>query len=296
MARTEARIKSSIWSDDDFNSLSSNAKLLYFVIISQPTVNFCGVISQTPKRFSSDSGLSVQKVNATLKELSEGRFIFIDDTEEILIRSFIKHDGVLAQPNIIRAMAKDWVSIRSKAIKAQILDFLGCDFLNWLVANHPKTFKAIGEGLPEGFVEGFRKHFEEGLPEGFPRAFPLPHSPMPLAPSPSSPIPHSTHSPATLPTEASDADQEKAERVPTAISLDFELTAEMEQVALDVGLDNFRFHWSEFVPWYAGKGTKAVDWVAMWKSWCVRKKADQDKRAREAGLEDLDVQLERLGR
>ena len=44
MARTESRWKCSIWTDDDeFLDLGPDAKLTYFMLGSQPTVNFCGV-------------------------------------------------------------------------------------------------------------------------------------------------------------------------------------------------------------------------------------------------------------
>jgi len=43
MAREFAKIKASIWQDDDFRALPVEAQHLYFVVLTDPDLSYCGV-------------------------------------------------------------------------------------------------------------------------------------------------------------------------------------------------------------------------------------------------------------
>jgi hypothetical protein len=163
MPRTEARIKTSIWTDEDWLKLSSSAKYLYLAILSQATLNLCGCIAQTKSSWSFATKMTLKMVNKSLLELKREKFIIVDErTEELLVRSFIKNDGVLTKPNVIVAMAKDYLTIRSKAIRQAVIDEIPDGFIASLPERFPKPFaEGFLERLPEGFLEGLG----EGLPE-----------------------------------------------------------------------------------------------------------------------------------
>lgn len=132
MARTHARLLTAIWQDEHFRSLSVPAQHMYFLALSQPGLSLCGVVSFTPRRWALLSrGATPKKVQQAVDELVRERFVVVDsDTEELFVRSFVKHDGVLKQPNLVVAMWKQFHTILSDAIR-----------------------KAFIEGLPEGFHE-----------------------------------------------------------------------------------------------------------------------------------------------
>ena len=159
MARTEARIKTSIWNDKDFLALSADAKLLYLHTTTQATVNLCGVIAKTPGSWSNALALPRKRLDVALKELEDSRFYVVDDhTEEVLHRTFVRHDGVLTKPNVIIAMTKEWLTIRSDALRETVLDEIPEGFFEGLPERFPKVF---GEGFPEQFPEGFQERLGE---------------------------------------------------------------------------------------------------------------------------------------
>ncbi len=63
------------------------------------------------------SGWTVNAVKKAGVELEERRYVVIDEaSEEVLVRSFVRHDGVLKSPNIAASMVKDYASIGSVEI------------------------------------------------------------------------------------------------------------------------------------------------------------------------------------
>ncbi len=84
MARTEARIKTSIWIDDVFLALEPNAKLAYMMLLSQPKLNNYGVVSYTPGSWGNLTLLSREELVLALKSLEGSNFIEMDVcTEEV---------------------------------------------------------------------------------------------------------------------------------------------------------------------------------------------------------------------
>jgi len=123
MAREHARIQTSIWLDDDFLDLTPEAQHLYLVVTTQMSLNFCGVTAWHPGRLSQLAhGWTVEKVDAAAAELSAGLYLVIDETTgEVLVRSFIRNDGLLTSPNIAKAMYRKFSEIGSRVIRAVVV-------------------------------------------------------------------------------------------------------------------------------------------------------------------------------
>ena len=121
--RDFAQIKLSIWNDDSFLDLSSDAQLLYFVLISHPTMNRAGVGTWHAGRLSGlCSSWSRPVVEAAARELIDGRFIVIDeDTDEFLVRTFVRHDGLMKQRNLATTMAREFAAVGSRSIKGVVV-------------------------------------------------------------------------------------------------------------------------------------------------------------------------------
>jgi hypothetical protein len=94
--RAEARLQVSIWSDADWLALSVDAQRAYLLVLSQPGLSLCGVIAYTPRRWATyAAGDTTERLEAAIDELEERRFVVVDrDTEELLIRSFMRRDRV----------------------------------------------------------------------------------------------------------------------------------------------------------------------------------------------------------
>lgn len=122
MARLYARVKVEIWRDMDFRSLSTDAQHLYFVLLTSPTLNLAGVGDWRPARLAAlAGGWTPARVRKAGEELAAARYIVVDeDTEEVLIRSFVRHDGVLKGPKTAVSMAKDYGATASRSIMSTL--------------------------------------------------------------------------------------------------------------------------------------------------------------------------------
>lgn len=109
MARSQARILVSIWSDDDFTDLDPGPQRLYLFLLSQPNLNHAGLLPLTVKRWArSSKAITMDTVEADLDGLEAAGYVVVDrDTEEVLIRTLVKNDGVWKQPKVMPAMAAD---------------------------------------------------------------------------------------------------------------------------------------------------------------------------------------------
>ena len=164
MARDHGRIRHQMWADPAFLALREAEQRLFMMALSQPGLSFAGVVPFTLRRWqglAADSTLP--KLRGAAAALEAARFVVVDrDSEEMLIRSFVRHDGILDSPNICRAMVRDAGSVCSPLLRAVLL----CEctrLLNedqragndkswdeviapWLRRTLPGTF---GETLPE---------------------------------------------------------------------------------------------------------------------------------------------------
>lgn len=124
MARSHARLLTSIWRDSDFLALSASAQRAYMLVMSQPNLSYCGVISYTPKRWAGCAkDTTVKDIRRGIDELVLARFLLLDEeTEELWVRSFIKHDQVLKQPNVAIAARKDAEAVQSVPVRDAIGD------------------------------------------------------------------------------------------------------------------------------------------------------------------------------
>ena len=126
MARDHARIRIDIWSDEEWRDLPSPAQWLYMCLLSSPSLNFCGVTDWRPARIAAlNAEMKPDDVEYAAAWLEAGEFLVIDrDTEEVLIRSWVKHDGLVASPNMSKAMVKAHAAIGSGILRAVVVDQL----------------------------------------------------------------------------------------------------------------------------------------------------------------------------
>lgn len=123
MARTHGRVSVSIWADADWLALPMSAQWLYLALVSQADINHAGIVSLTTKRWAQ---LCAERDPAliadTLKVLEEARFIVVDeDTEQVLVRTFMRNDGVAKQSNTLKTACASILLVRSPRIRAALL-------------------------------------------------------------------------------------------------------------------------------------------------------------------------------
>lgn len=123
MARDYAQLRHDIWSDDNWRKLTVPAQHLYMLLLSDPKLSYCGVTDWHPGKLAQRSGENTGR-DALLAgaELSHEHFIVIDeDTDEVLIRSYLKHDPLMRNPRLAVTMAKDFGTVASNKLRAAIV-------------------------------------------------------------------------------------------------------------------------------------------------------------------------------
>lgn len=126
MARDHARIKLSMWDDPDFLALRVVEQHAYWALVSHKGLSRCGVTTYIPAHFEHLArDLTPVKFTAAVKGLRASRFVVIDDrTQELLVRSYVRHDGVFDRENMGKAVGTAFQAVISPRIKEAIGDEL----------------------------------------------------------------------------------------------------------------------------------------------------------------------------
>lgn len=144
MAREWANVKTDLWGDSDWRALSMGAQWLYLYLLSVPSLSYVGVADWRPNRIAGVvDGSTPAIIQMCADELTVKRFIWTDpDMEEVVIRSFLRHDGLLLNPNLWKSVKNDFGAVSSEAIRQLIA----------LEANRLKDETPDGITTPKGKV------------------------------------------------------------------------------------------------------------------------------------------------
>lgn len=112
-----------IWNDKDWRFLRPGQQHMYMLLLSQYKVSHCGVLDWIPSRLVGHArGLSLQHIETEVESLCGRDYLVLDtDSSELLIRSFIRWDGLLKMGRPSAAIAKDYRSVTSNKIKACVM-------------------------------------------------------------------------------------------------------------------------------------------------------------------------------
>lgn len=277
MAREYARMRVDVWIDDDFRALSPAAQHLYFVLLTSPALSYCGVTDWRPGRIAALAhGWDTEQILMAAKELTERLYIVPDDvTEEVLIRSFIRHDGLMKESRVAVSMVKAFAAVASNTIRGVIVHELrrlrdeDGSLNGWRAVNGQpgQALKLLDLNAidPTGLAHGLADHLGVGLGDGL--GVGLAQTPPNVWGSvwgSTSPAP--TPAPTPSPNgENITAPRKRGRRIPD----DFAVTDDMRRWALDNGFghldldritDEFRDYWAAEA---GGKSVK-IDWVKTW--------------------------------
>lgn len=159
MAREFGRILSAIWADRDFLALGQEEQRFYMFLLSQPNLNQAGVLPVTVRRWSSAaSDLSAVGVERLLTELDRERFVVWDhNTEELLIRTFVRNDKVYRQPKVMLAMVSDAAEIVSLRLRMALLAELDRIPLDEVSSTPPPKGGPSARQIVDGCMETLRR-------------------------------------------------------------------------------------------------------------------------------------------
>lgn len=285
LARDHARVNVTIWQDADFRELSPAAQHLYFVLWTHPDLSYCGVVDWRPGRLAAlAGGWDKDAVIEAAAELSNNLFVIIDeDTEEALLRSWIKWDGLLKQPRLPVSMAKAYAATYSKSLRGvlthellkmqsrqpdlpafqdeRIISLLDQPSIS------PSDLPLFREQFPQGFRHEFREDFRRNATESFDPSYSCSCS--------------SSTTPATL-EAASPLESKSRKRPSTPLPNDWTYSETHEAKArennLDVSIEarNFRDN-------AGAKDLRYVDWGKAFHTWLNRANDFKPKQSHQTG-------------
>ena len=200
MPRTHGRIMASIWNDEDFLGLTEGPQRLYLFLLSQPDLSHAGLVPMRVRRWAKKvMGGTTTAVMQHLNRLEETAFVVADeDTEEVLIRTFVRNDGVYKQPKVMLRMREDARQIESPRLRAAFRSELDRLPLYELSDEPPARGGPSTKAQVSGVVEALREDFEDAVsnpsvgvsdthtdtPRVRAGAFPQPPTPYHQPPSP----------------------------------------------------------------------------------------------------------------
>lgn len=279
MARTHARIYSSIWDDPDFQALSVHAQRLYLLLTSQGEVNNAGLILLTVRRWSRGCDTTdPDDIRKALTELDEHRFVVVDDdTEEVLIRTHVRWDGILKQPQMVKSALRQALGVKSARLRAALAAELRR--LDREDASH--TADQIDPGWSPDPGTGTT---DTDSPIQAHRGLPAP------SPNPAPTLPEPSADPAELMRgggRGSSKSQESTTQVSgakraTRIPDDFAVTQPMVVWARRECPDvDGQWATAQFVDYWRAEGgarARKVDWARTWQTWMRREQRDTARR------------------
>lgn len=123
MAKKFAQIRPEMWLDDEWRACTPAAQHLYFLLLTDPERSYCGVVDWKPMRIIQRAAeWTVLELMRAAVELSYKHFLVFDqDTEEVLVRSFMRHDGLLSQPRMAVSVANAFGVIGSNKLRAVVV-------------------------------------------------------------------------------------------------------------------------------------------------------------------------------
>lgn len=148
MARDHARIKTKIWEDPAFLSLKVVEQYAYIAIVSHPKLSWCGVVDYIPARFEGlASDLTETKFKAAVRGLTAQNFVVIDTkTQELLVRSYVRHDNILDRTNMGKAVGSAFNRVASSQVRAAI----GVELARYMAAKpHLEGWRGLAATSPE---------------------------------------------------------------------------------------------------------------------------------------------------
>ena len=121
--RDHARVNLGIWGDDDFRNLTPVEQHLYFVLWTSPNLSYCGSGDWLPKRLAKFAGgWTPDQVEASVVGLEHEKFVIVDrDTDEFLLRSWVKHDGLWKTPNMAVSVANARAALGSQVLRGVVV-------------------------------------------------------------------------------------------------------------------------------------------------------------------------------
>lgn len=159
-----------IWTDPTFRQLDVRPQRLFVLLCTTPARNYAGVVPLTVSRWAASAADETPDlIRDSLKVLCGTTMVVADyDTEEVLVRSYMRWDGLWKQPNMIPNLAAHVLNTVSTSLRAVLISELSrivpeTDRNSRSSAKLRELLNELVGGLKVGSVEGLSETSGEGL-------------------------------------------------------------------------------------------------------------------------------------
>ncbi len=284
MARDHARVNLTIWTDPDFRALPPAAQHLYLTLWTAPELSYCGVHDWRPARLTGLSRGYTAEHLETVAACLEARHFFVIDhaTEECLVRSWPRFDGIMKQPRMAISLVHAYASVGSQTIR-EVLVYevrkireespgLSCwaDKRIAEMLEHPAMSAKELPPISDPFGDGFTPSLALGLPQTETKVWGSVCTPSTPAPTPAtnSLLQESASTDVVASSKASGR-----KRPSSPFPDDFEPNETNRTLAAEKNLDLDAMIES-FKDWHLSKDSRFADWQRALGTWLRREKGN----------------------
>lgn len=292
MARDYAKTNLTIWQDPEWRALPWPAQHVYKMFWEHPGLSYCGVVDWRPaKMLGWGEGWTRDDLELLTDCLRARHFLVVDeDTEECLVRSWVRFDGIIKQPRLTVSMCNAFGEVGSNDLRGVVVDELRKlherepEAAGWAKSQTKDIlrFPAVSAKdlpVPE---DPFRSGFGVSLGMGL-GSVSAPVSEA-FGPNPTSGFgtglgtPYNSNSTITTtplhPAANEPGDEEQATPSPPAkqpkrgkqLPTDFKPSEKHLEMASELGVD-LRAEWGQFCDHHRAKGSTMKDWDAALRTW-----------------------------
>lgn len=274
MAKDFATVNVGMWGDPDFRALPAPAQHLYLMLWTSPGLSYCGVHDWRPGRLAVRAGgVAADDLRVIARCLEARHFVVLDDdTEEILVRSWMRFDQIMKKPRLAISCIAAYSEVASDLLRGvvvhelQKIRSLEPDWSSWgdsrvqQVLEQPaidaKDQVQVSDPFGEGFTYGFGQGFGDGLGQTLPKVC-LPPTPAPA--------------PSTTSAPGASSPERGRKRPARAIPDDWKPTEAHAEYGrennLDVSSEAFRFRNHAHT-----HDRRVVNWNAAFTNWLAKAK------------------------
>lgn len=139
------KIDTKIWNDEKFNSLSDDAKLVWFFLLTHPGLTSLGAMRATIQGLAAELKRSEKRFRIPFEELLKRGMVKVDETAfTILIPNFLKYNPP-DNPNVVKSWVRVLDRIPEGRLKDELLQGVMC--------------------VLEGYGEPYREPFRNPMPK-----------------------------------------------------------------------------------------------------------------------------------
>lgn len=123
MARDRANILTGIWGNPDIRALTLTEQGLYLQLWTHPDLTRVGSLDWQPGRLAQlSTGTSQEALDALIAVLESRLLVVVDRvTNELLVRPWLRHDGLLKQPKMAVSMSNAYSSMASNTLRQVVV-------------------------------------------------------------------------------------------------------------------------------------------------------------------------------